>query len=171
MRRDRPVNRSVRSRVRGWLWTAAERSLFWSGILRVVRARRKLRNRALVAAVTMLPAAWSRPPREHGFAACVGRGRRGGYPTRRGIVRPPSIASLARVSGPNGLPDGRVSCRRPRARVRRNKLVRSHVRIPSWATSYVIRDQVLSVREIYPGWTGRSIAVLQGQHQRCESAR
>ncbi len=59
MRRHRPAHRSVRSRVRGWLWTAAERSVFWSTVLRAVRARRRLRHRALGAAATVQRGIWS----------------------------------------------------------------------------------------------------------------
>jgi hypothetical protein len=55
---DSPADHSLRARLRAWLWSAAEGSVFWSVILRVVRARRKLRNPARVAGAAIQRGAW-----------------------------------------------------------------------------------------------------------------
>src|ERR1700693_2698616 len=35
-------DRSMRARLRAWLWRAAERSEFWTIVLRIIRARRQV---------------------------------------------------------------------------------------------------------------------------------
>jgi hypothetical protein len=54
----RSEGRSIRARLRGCLWKAAERSDFWAAVLRIIRARHKLPDLFLDAVAAVRRGAW-----------------------------------------------------------------------------------------------------------------